>query len=328
MSSERVFVTGASGQDGGLLVERLRADGAEVVAFVRGEDDGARRFDAAGVEVVVGDLADLAGVADAVEAAAPTLIVSLGGISSVAESWRAPARTGQVSGAAVAALIEGAWRVEERVGAAPRLVQASSSEIFGDAPESPQTEATPIAPVTPYGAAKAYAHRMVQLARARGMHASNAILYNHESPARPLSFVTRKITHGVARIAAGLDEGLALGNLDARRDWGWAPDYVDAMLRMARAETPGDWIVATGEARSVREFVGAAFAAAGIDDWQRLVTIDERFVRPADVATMVGDPRRLRSELGWSPTVGFDAIVAAMVHEDQRLVAAGDTVAP
>ncbi|MFC7432269.1 MULTISPECIES: GDP-mannose 4,6-dehydratase [unclassified Agrococcus] len=322
MSAERVFVTGASGQDGGLLVARLLADGAEVVALVRAEDEGAQRLTEAGVEIVVGDLADLEGLADAVDAASPSLVVNLGGISSVAESWRSPARTGLVSGAAVAAIVEGAWRVEARTGSAPRLVQASSSEIFGDAPTTPQTEATPIAPVSPYGAAKAYAHRIVQLARARGMHASNAILYNHESPARPMSFVTRKITHGVARIAAGVDDGLALGNLDARRDWGWAPDYVDAMLRMARADVAGDWIVATGEARTVRDFVGAAFAAAGVEDWEDLVTVDPRFVRPADVATMVGDASRLRAELGWAPTVAFDDVVAAMVHHDVAIIGA------
>ncbi len=176
-----------------------------------------------------------------------------------------------------------------------RFVQASSAEIFGEPAESPQTEDTAVRPVNPYGAAKAYAHLAARVCRQRDQHVSSVVLYNHESPRRPQRFVTRKITSTVAAIARGEADGLALGNLDARRDWGWAPDYVDAMVRAARADEPGDYVVATGTAHSVRELVAAAFAAAGIADWEPLVTQDPAFFRPADPTELVGDATRARS---------------------------------
>jgi len=197
-----------------------------------------------------------------------------------------------------------------------RLVQASSAEIFGEPAVSPQDESTPIRPVNPYGAAKAYAHLMVDVYRRRDLHAVSAILYNHESPRRPTQFVTRKITSTVAAIAKGRSDGLALGNLDARRDWGWAPDYVDAMVRAARADEPRDYVVATGVGHSVRDFVAAAFRRAGIDDWSDLVTVDPEFVRPADPTDLTGDATRARELLGWSPTVGFEELVGRMVDAD------------
>jgi GDPmannose 4,6-dehydratase len=195
-------------------------------------------------------------------------------------------------------------------------VQASSAEVFGQPATSPQDEDTPVRPVNPYGAAKAYAHLMTGVYRSRDLHASSLVLYNHESPRRPRHFVTRKITSTVAAIARGEADRLVLGNLDARRDWGWAPDYVDAMVRAARADRPADYVVATGEGHTVRDFVAAAFAAAGIDDWAGLVEVDPAFVRPADATDLTGDATRARRELGWAPTVGFTELVARMVEAD------------
>ncbi|SMH33374.1 GDPmannose 4,6-dehydratase [Rathayibacter oskolensis] len=310
------FVTGASGQDGGYLVERLLADGWDVSALVRGGDDAALP---AAVRPLEGDLRGPEGLGRAVAEAAPDAVFHLAGISSVAQSWQEPVLTAEVTGTAVAALLEAALTLQESSGREVRFVQASSSEIFGAATENPQTESTPIRPVSPYGAAKAFAHLLVGVYRGRGLHASSAILYNHESPRRPESFVTRKITAGVAAIAAGTAEELSLGNLDARRDWGWAPDYVDALLRASRADSADDYVVATGVSHSVREFVGAAFAAAGIDDWEGRVVIDPRFARPVDAPEMRGDASKARRELGWAPTVGFEEIVARMVENDLDL---------
>jgi GDPmannose 4,6-dehydratase len=200
-----------------------------------------------------------------------------------------------------------------------RFVQASSAEVFGDAEQAPQDERTPLRTTNPYGVAKVFAHQLVGVYRAQGMHAVSAILYNHESPRRPPTFVTRKITRTAARIARGLEHELVLGNLDARRDWGWAPDYVDAMLRAARHTCAGDYVVATGEAHSVREFVAAAFARAGVTDWEDRVRVDQAFVRPVDAVQQVGDATRARTELGWSPTVTFDELVGRMVDADLGL---------
>jgi GDPmannose 4,6-dehydratase len=188
---------------------------------------------------------------------------------------------------------------------------------------SPQDETTPVRPVNPYGAAKAFAHLMVEVYRGRGLHAVSAILYNHESPRRPERFVSRKITSTVAAIVSGKADHLSLGNLDVRRDWGWAPDYVDAHVRAARADVAQDFVVATGRGHSVRDFVDAAFRHAGIDDWQHLVSVDPDLVRPVDAADLTGDAGRARTVLGWLPTVGFEEMVAQMVDADLDLLRAG-----
>jgi GDPmannose 4,6-dehydratase len=237
-------------------------------------------------------------------------------VSSVAQSWAEPDLTARVNGAAAVALLESALQAQDKHGRPVRFVQASSAEIFGEPATSPQTEDTPVRPVNPYGAAKAYAHLAVDVYRRRGLHAVSAILYNHESPRRPEQFVTRKITRGVAAIAHGRADHLTLGNLDARRDWGWAPDYVDAMVRAARADQPADYVVATGVGHTVRDFVAAAFTAAGIDDWEPLVRTDPALVRPADPADLVGDATRARTRLGWAPTVTFEELVRRMVAAD------------
>ncbi len=272
--------------------------------------------DCPGVELHTGDLTRADDVRALLVDLAPDEVYNLAALSSVARSWSEPELTARVNGMAAAALMESALQVQEKTGRPVRLVQASSAEIFGEPAVSPQDETTPIRPVNPYGAAKAYAHLMVDVYRRRDLHAVSAILYNHESPRRPTQFVTRKITSTVAAIAQGRADRLALGNLDARRDWGWAPDYVDAMVRAARADEPRDYVVATGVGHSVRDFVAAAFRRAGIDDWSGLVTVDPEFVRPADPTDLTGDASRARELLGWSPTVGFEELVGRMVDAD------------
>jgi GDPmannose 4,6-dehydratase len=198
-------------------------------------------------------------------------------------------------------------------------VQASSAEIFGYAEQVPQDESTPLRPASPYGAAKSFAHQAVGVYRRLGLEASSCILYNHESPRRPLDFVTRKITDGVARIAAGLADSIVLGNLDSQRDWGWAPDYARAIGLAATGE-PGDYIIATGDSHSVAEFVEAAFRVVGIEDWESRIERDERFMRPQDSPRLVGNAARAREKLGWKPTRNFEQIVAAMVESDRARV--------
>lgn len=324
MSAVRALVTGATGQDGSYLIERLVAEGAEVHALVRSHETAPG--ESAPPEAVhrhVGDLRDGAGLEALVTAIEPTEVYNLGGLTSVALSWQEPGLTAQVSGVAVGHLLKAAHDQQERTGERVRFVQASSAEIFGWPERVPQDESTPVAPVTPYGAAKAYGHHLVGVYRARGVHASSCILYNHESPRRPEAFVTRKITMGAARIARGLQRELAMGNLDARRDWGWAPDYVDAMLRAARADEGRDYVIATGVAHSVRDFVATAFAVAGVEHWERHVTLDPRFARPSDAPEQVGDPSRARELLGWEPGLGFDDVVARMVEHDLALLDRG-----
>lgn len=311
MVTTRAFVTGIGGQDGSYLAERLVADGLEVHALVLG-DDGPPPYCPPQVHLHVGDLTDVDATRRLLLGVAPSEVYNLAAISSVAQSWEQPDLTAQVNGAAAVALMESA----RQVGPYVRFVQASSAEIFGEPAGAPQDERTPLQPVNPYGAAKAFAHLAAGVFRHRDLHVSSAILYNHESPRRPERFVTRKITSTVAAIARGEADHLALGNLDARRDWGWAPDYVDALVRAARADEPGDYVVATGRAHSVRDLVAAAFAAADIADWESYVRQDERFMRPADPSELVGDATRARTVLGWAPTVTFEDLVSRMVAAD------------
>ena len=314
----RALITGVTGQDGSYLSEQLVAAGYEVHGLVRRPDALAGSLEKNLPDVVLhdGDLADVAGLARLVKDVAPDHIYNLAGISSVAYSWQHPVETAQLSGVAVTALLDAALALQEESGSTVRFVQASSSEIFGNPPSSPQNESTPIAPLSPYGAAKAYAHTMTTIFRARGLHASNVVLYNHESPRRPETFVTRKITAGAARIARGEQSMLSLGDQTVSRDWGWAPDYTRAMVLAATAAEADDFVIATGETHTVGEFVEAAFTAAGVNDWQTRVETDPRFVRPNDVSVMCGDPTKARAVLGWEPTMGFAEIVAAMVRED------------
>lgn len=314
------LVTGAAGQDGSYLVERLLADGVEVHGVVRPGDDGgtplppgARRHEA--------DLADRAALRHLVEQVRPDELYHLAGVSSVAQSWQQPELTAELSGLAVVTLLDAALRVQDDDGRAVRFVQASSAEIFGDPDRVPQDESTAVRPLNPYGATKAFAHQMVAVYRARGLHAASCVLFNHESPRRPPSFVTRKITMAAARIARTGEGVVTLGNLDARRDWGWAPDYVDAMVRAARHAEALDVVVATGETHAVRDFALAALRHAGVVDPEDRIVSDPAFFRPADAAQLVGDASRAREVFGWRPTRGFEDVVAAMVDHDLELLA-------
>jgi GDPmannose 4,6-dehydratase len=317
----RALVTGANGQDGGYLIDRLIEAGAEVHGMCHSEA-GAQLLRAGYPTVTahVADLADSSSIGSLVNLVEPSHIFNLAGNTSVARSWDFPAEAADVLGVGPIRLLEASWRLFERTGRGVRMLQASSAEIFGDSDQSPQDERTSRLPVTPYGAAKNFAHSMASVYRARDMFVSTAILYNHESPRRPDSFVSRKIVVGVAQIAAGLQDHIVLGNIDVSRDWGYAPDYVDAMLRIIEQPVSDDFIVATGEAHTVREFVAAAFAAAGITEWQSLVVIDPALYRPADPKKLVGNPAKLRS-IGWSPTVTFHELVALMVSNELERMA-------
>lgn len=313
-------MTGASGQDGTYLVERLLEQDWEVHTLVHGVRDKDKNPLPKQCTEYVGDLGDVEAVANVVLSSAPDVIFNLGGISSVARSWKEPVLTGRVTGLTVAGMLEAALEVQESEGRPVRFVQASSAEIFGAALETPQTEDTPLAPISPYGAAKAYAHTMVGAYRSKGLEASSCILYNHESPRRPRTFVTRKITSTVAEIAFGLKTELTLGALDIRRDWGWAPDFVDALMRAGSTPKADDFIIATGQSHSIAEFVEESFKAAGISNWQEYTRIDSQFQRPADSHELRGNPRKAEEILGWSPTVNFKELVTRMTVHDLQIV--------
>jgi GDPmannose 4,6-dehydratase len=311
------LITGITGQDGSYLAERLLTEGAVVHGLVaEPDDDFCRRYPA--VMLHAGDLAEPATVAAVIDRVRPDEVYNLAGISSVALSWQQPVLTGLVTGLGAVAVLQACLELQQRLDRPVRVLQASSAEIFGNPAEVPQRESTPIRPVTPYGAAKAYAHQMAGVLRTRGLPVSTVILYNHESPRRPETFVTRKITAAAARIAAGRQHRLTLGNLAARRDWGWAPDYVDAMVRAVRHPVPDDYVVATGVSHTVAEFVELAFRAAGLPDWRSLVEVDATHTRPADAAEQRGDAGKAREVLGWRPSLDFAGIVTAMVEADLR----------
>ncbi|WP_043781583.1 GDP-mannose 4,6-dehydratase [Rhodococcus sp. JVH1] len=317
---QTALITGASGQDGSYLVERLLDDGWHVHGTVQSMSSTQRLHpDASRLELRVADLSDADTCRQLVLDTVPDAVFHFAGVSSVSHSWDEPLETAKVNGISAVALMEGCHRLQEINGREIRFVNASSAEIFAGTGQSPQNELTAIAPVNPYGASKAFAHNMVQTFRARGLHASNAIFYNHESPRRPTQFVTRKITAGVAAIFHGRTDILELGRLDVRRDWGWAPDYVDCAIRIAQHQQPDDFIVATGKSHSVEDFVVRAFHAVGISEWSRYVTIDRQLLRQNDSLQLVGDATRAREELGWVPTKTFQEVVEAMVQHDLQI---------
>lgn len=319
----RAFVTGITGQDGSYLVEQLLDGGTEVHGLVRpGHPAGAASSpDHPAAHLHVGDLDDTAGLARVLDEVEPDEVYNLAGISSVAQSWQEPTRTAQLSGLAVAALLDAAFRLQERRGSQVSFIQASSAEMFGDPDRAPQDESTTIHPLSPYGAAKAFAHHLTGVYRSRGLHAVGCILFNHESPRRPTTFVTRKITVAAARIGIEGSGTIRLGNLDSRRDWGWAPDYVDAMVRAARRPVAEDFVLATGQTHSVREFAEVALRRAGVgDDWAQHVEVDPQLIRPLDAPVLVGDASKAARLLGWRSTVGFEEVVARMVDNDLELL--------
>lgn len=312
----RALITGVTGQDGWYLSRQLIQAGYQVSGLVHEGDDATVP---SGVSAIAGDLRDADQVSAAVEQTDPDYIYNLGGISSVGLSWKQPLLTAEVTGLGPLRLIEAVRRQSERSGRQVRLVQASSAEIFGNA-AAPQHEQTPIAPVTPYGAAKAFAHQLAAVYRASGVWVGTAILYNHESPRRPDTFVTRRITRQVAEIVRGLSDTLLIGNIDARRDWGYAGDYARALRLIAEHRVPDDFVIATGVSRTVADFIQAAFACQGITDWRSKVKLDPGFARPADPNEQRGDPAKARAELGWQSHTSFEQMVAEMVERDLELL--------
>jgi GDPmannose 4,6-dehydratase len=312
------LITGIGGQDGHYLTQLLTSKGYRVVGLAW---PGSRSRDAIEaafphVRLIEGDLADAASLVRAVSEADPDEVYNLAGVSTVRETVQAPVKSADVIGMGALRLLD-AVRVAGGKNNGIRFYQASSSEMFGVPSETPQRETTPFAPRSPYAAAKLFAHHATRYYRdAHGLHASAGILFNHESPRRRTDFVTRRVTSGVAQIALGEESTLTLGGLDARRDWGFAGDYVAAMWLMLQQDESGEYVVATGETHTVAEFVAAAFAAAGIDDWQAHVVVDSTLARPDDVDTVVGDASKARERLGWVPEVGFEDLVRMMVEAD------------
>jgi GDPmannose 4,6-dehydratase len=315
----RALITGITGQDGTYLAEFLHSRGYRVFGLVKGQnnpkaEDVQQKYPF--VELLSADLQDLPSLVAAMEEAQPDEVYNLGAISFVAMSFKQAELTANVTGLGVLRMLE-AIRLSAGRDNNVRFYQASSSEMFGKVRETPQTELTPFHPRSPYGVAKVFGHNItVNYRESYDMYATSGILFNHESPRRGLEFVTRKVTHAVARIKLGLQDELSLGNLDAKRDWGFAGDYVRAMWMMLQQDEPSDYVISTGETHEVREFIRLAFAAAEIEDWERYVRIDERFFRPAEVDLLVGDSSRAHDELGWSPSVGFEQLVTMMVEHD------------
>ncbi len=269
------------------------------------------------IELVDGDLTDNASLIAAVEQVQPDEVYNLGAISFVQLSFKQPELTGDITGLGVLRMLDAVRIVGGTYNNPIRFYQASSSEMFGKVRETPQTELTPFHPRSPYGVAKVFGHYMTMNYReSYGMHASSGILFNHEGEKRGLEFVTRKITNSLARIKLGLQESISLGNLDASRDWGYAGDYVEAMWLMLQQDQPDDYVVATGETHSIREFLETAFRIAGYDDWERFVEHDTRFDRPAEVDLLIGDATKAHEKLGWKPKVPFEELVRRMYEHD------------
>ncbi|MGJ7440264.1 GDP-mannose 4,6-dehydratase [Aquipuribacter sp. MA13-6] len=318
--ARRALVTGITGQDGMYLAELLLSKGYEVFGLVRGQNNPKAAVLAAevpGVQQLTGDLTDLSSLLRALESSRPDEVYNLGAISYVAYSWQNAHLTTEVTAQGVLNMLEAVRLHSGSDVGRVRFYQASSSEMFGRVQEVPQRETTLLWPRSPYGVAKVFGHYMtINYRESYGMHASSGILFNHESPRRGPEFVTRKVTQAVARIALGRQDVITLGNLEARRDWGFAGDYVDAMWRMLQQDEADDYVVATGEAHSIRDLLDVAFAHVGVDDWSDRVVQDPAFFRPAEVDMLIGDPSKAQERLGWKPTVGFGELVRMMVDSD------------
>jgi GDPmannose 4,6-dehydratase len=322
MAPRRALITGITGQDGSYLAELLLEKGYEVHGMVRrSSTETFQRLAGCRDDVVLhtGDLLDQRSLVDVLRDAEPDEIYNLAAMSFVAASWSQPVLTAEFTAVGVTRILEAMREVVPEA----RFYQASSSEMFGQVREVPQTETTPFYPRSPYGVAKCYGHFItVNYRESYGLFAASGILFNHESPRRGLEFVTRKVTHGAAAIKLGLARDLALGNLDAERDWGYAKDYVEAMWLMLQHDEPEDFVIATGEVHSVRELVDVAFAHAGVDPADH-VRIDERFMRPAEVEHLVGDASKAREKLGWEPRTSFEEMIQRMVDSDLELLGRG-----
>jgi GDPmannose 4,6-dehydratase len=322
-ATRTALITGITGQDGSYLAELLLAKGYRVVGIVR--RSSTTPYERIGhlvdkVELLSADLLDQHSLVDAMQECKPDEIYNLAAQSFVQTSWTQPVLTGEFTALGVTRMLEAMRKAAPKA----RFYQASSSEMFGQVVETPQRETTPFYPRSPYGVAKVYGHWItVNYRESFGLYAVSGILFNHESPRRGLEFVTRKVTDGVARIKLGYQKEIHLGNLDARRDWGFAGDYVDAMWRMLQQDEPDDYVVGTGETWSVRQLCEIAFECAGLN-WQDHVVFDQKFMRPAEVDLLVADPSKAKRALDWEPKVGFRELVAMMYEADlERHRAAG-----
>jgi GDPmannose 4,6-dehydratase len=316
----RAFITGITGQDGQHLAEFLHSKDYEVFGMVKGQNNPrmtAMRDEFPYVEPVPGDLADLPSLLKALDSTRPDEVYNLGAISFVALSFNQAELTANITGTGVLRMLEAIRMVGGAEHNPIRFYQASSSEMFGKVRETPQTERTPFHPRSPYGCAKVFGHDItVNYRESYSMFACSGILFNHEGPRRGLEFVTRKVTNSVARIKLGLQSEIVMGNLDSKRDWGYAGDYVKAMWLMLQQDQPDDYVVATGTTHSIDELVTLAFAEVGIDDWRPYVRQDPKFFRPAEVDLLIGDPTKAREKLGWKPEVEFPELVRMMVAHD------------
>ena len=321
----RAFITGITGQDGRHLAEFLHGKGYQVYGMVTGQNNPKAITlleEMPFIEIIPGDLADLPSLVKALTVAQPDEVYNLGAISFVAMSFNQAELTANITGLGVLRMLEAIRMVGGNENNPIRFYQASSSEMFGKVRETPQTELTPFHPRSPYGCAKVFGHDItVNYRESYGMYACSGILFNHEGPRRGLEFVTRKVTNAVARIKLGLQDDIVLGNIDSKRDWGYAGDYVKAMWLMLQQEQPEDYVIATGVMHSIEDLVQQAFAEVGIPDWQAHIRQDQRFFRPAEVDLLIGDASKARTNLGWVPEVQFEELVRMMVANDMQLEA-------
>jgi GDPmannose 4,6-dehydratase len=322
LTGKSALITGVTGQDGWYLANLLLSKGYRVYGLVRGQNNPKvpeLKRELPAVTVLHGDVLDLPSLLTAMHTAQPDEVYNLAAVTFVGYSWQNPRLTFDVTGGGVLNMLEAVRHYQDVSGHAVRFYQASSAEMFGKAREIPLRESSCFHPRSPYGAAKAYGHYMtVNYRESYGMHASSAMLFNHESPRRGTEFVTRRITQAVARISLGLQDSVALGNLEAQRDWGFAGDYVEAMHLMLQQDKPDDYVLATGEAHSVADILDLAFGMIGIDDWSPYVKFDPAQLRPADVDTLVGDAAKARAVLGWKPRMSIEELVQMMVESDVR----------
>lgn len=316
---KKALITGVTGQDGSYLAELLLEKGYEVYGLVRRTSTPSIeriRHISDKIKIVPGDITDTSSLYFALKTVQPDEVYNLAAMSFVPQSWVEPISTGHITGLSVTAILESIRKSDLNV----KFYQAASSEMFGMVQEVPQTEKTPFYPRSPYGIAKVYAYwTTVNYRESYGMFTCNGILFNHESPRRGYEFVTRKITSAVARIKLGLQKELKLGNLDAKRDWGYAGDYVKAMWMMLNYNKPDDYVICTGETHSVREFVEEAFKCVGIKNWQEYVKLDPKLLRPAEVNLLIGDYTKAKKTLGWKPETNFEQLVKMMVKSDLEL---------
>jgi GDPmannose 4,6-dehydratase len=321
MTPKKALITGITGQDGSYLAEFLLSQGYQVLGMVRRSStvnfDRIRDIQDQ-ITIVQGDLLDQMSLLDILREHRPQEVYNLAAQSFVPTSWKQPVLTGEFTALGVTRMLEAIRIVDPSI----RFYQASSSEMFGKVREVPQNELTPFYPRSPYGVAKVYGHWItVNYRESYNLFACSGILFNHESPRRGLEFVTHKVTYGAARIKLGLDNELHLGNLEARRDWGYAGDYVQAMWLMLQQDKPDDYVVATGETHSVQELCEVAFGYLGLD-WRKYVRSDPKFFRPAEVDLLVGDASKARSKLGWKPSINFEQLIQMMVEADMRVLQA------